>query len=415
MDMSAHIVSTGDEVLTGKVVDANAAYIADQLTMAGIAVVRHTCVGDDLETLADTFREAGAQAEVVVVTGGLGPTSDDLTAEAAALATGQPLVFDTRAFEGIVAFFEGRGFPMRAGNKKQAYFPNTAQFLPNPVGTAPGFCMVIGKALCFFLPGVPLEMRRMMDEQVLPEILRRRGNGVVRPVPSIITTFGLPESEAGERLQDFSTLFPDLRLGFQVKFPEVWVKIYPGARLHETIEPRMEEAGNWVQDRLGRRVLSSDGQSMPAVIGTLLRKRGETLAVAESCTGGLVAHLLTEVAGSSDYFLFSAITYANQAKISVLNVSAKTLEANGAVAEQTAAEMAVGARTVSGATWAIATTGIAGPGGGSPEKPVGTVCVAIAGPLGVSTRRRVFPFADRSMNKQMFAVSALDMLRRILC
>ncbi len=229
-----------------------------------------------------------------------------------------------------------------------------------------------------------------------------------------ISVFGLSELATGEHLTEFKQLFPQFKLGFRTKFPEVRVIFYADRPNIDKSEDLLENAVQWVCQRLGKYVFSDTGQSMEQVVGMLLREKNATLAAAESCTGGLIAHLLTNVPGSSDYFLFSAVTYANQAKMKILEVKAETLERHGAVSEQTVGEMARGARNMLGATYGLATSGIAGPGGGTEDKPVGMVCVGLATPVSVTEHRFTFTHRSRKMNKHIFAVTALDLLRKEL-
>jgi len=229
-----------------------------------------------------------------------------------------------------------------------------------------------------------------------------------------ISTFGLTESVTGDLVADLIHDFPEIKLGLRAKFPEIHVKLYLNGEDLALMQDRLAAAAQWVLKRLGSHVLSSQGESMQAVVGELLRQHQATLAVAESCTGGRIANWLTDVPGSSDYFIFSGVTYANTAKTNILGVSPELLDQHGAVHEETAKAMAAGARHVSQATYGLATTGIAGPGGGSPEKPVGTVCVALATPEQVVVRQLFFPFGKRGMNKTIFAMAALDMLRKEL-
>ena len=412
--MQAEILATGDEIRSGALVDSNSAYIAEKLEAMGIAVTRHICVGDHMDTLVATFMEIAERADICVATGGLGPTSDDLTAEAAAKAAGQPQVLDPHALADIEQFFKERQRKMTDSNKKQAMLPRTAQAIYNPIGTAPGFSLQIGKCCFFFLPGVPPEMKRMLSRDVLPRIQKIPGANQGHCLVRSISTFGLTESVTGELLADLNHDFPEIKLGLRAKFPEIQVKLYLNGEDLVWMQNRLEAATQWVQKKLDTHVLSTQGDSMQTVIGDLLRQRQATLAVAESCTGGRIANWLTDVAGSSDYFVFSGVTYANAAKSSVLDVSPDLLAQYGAVHEETAKAMAAGARRVAGATYGLATTGIAGPGGGTPEKPVGTVCIALASPEYVVGRRLFFPFGKRNMNKTIFAMAALDMLRKEL-
>ncbi|MBI9083804.1 MAG: CinA family nicotinamide mononucleotide deamidase-related protein [Desulfobacterales bacterium] len=412
--MIAEILSTGEEIRCGAVVDTNAAHIARRLEEMGVAVRRHLCVGDGLDAISRALAEMGTRADLVVVTGGLGPTQDDRTAQAAAAAAGVACTMNTAALDAMEAFFNNRGRPMTDANRKQARLPQGADWLANPVGTAPGFRLTMGECRFYFLPGVPREMRRMLETAVLPDLEKRLGQPRSVGRTRTLVTFGLTESATGEQLDGFGSLFPDLGIGFQIRFPEILVRIHGRDGSADRLESRLDEAARWACDRLGERVVSLTGASMAEVVGGLLRGHGATLAMAESCTGGLMAHWLTEVPGSSDYFRFSGVVYANAAKTAVLGVPETILARFGAVSQETARTMAEGARRVAGTDWGLATTGIAGPGGGSAEKPVGTVCIGLAGPHGVDAFRHHFPFGDRDMNKRVFAVTALDRLRRSL-
>jgi nicotinamide-nucleotide amidase len=356
----------------------------------------------------------GRRADVAVITGGLGPTPDDRTAEAAARAAGVELEVNPQALASIQAFFDQRQRLFSESNRKQALLPRGAVCIPNPVGTAPGFILAIGRCKCFFLPGVPREMRHLLSEAVMPLLYRLAPNGKGAPQHLLITTFGLPEAAVGEELSDFTAAFPRITWGLRAVFPEIHIRLRLPADVPGQGAPAAADAVAWIRRRLGARLLSPAGKSMSEVVGDLLRQRGATVAVAESCTGGLVAHLLTDVPGSSDYFLFSGVTYANSAKIQVLGVSSQTIARYGAVHEDTARQMAEGARRVAGADFGLSTTGIAGPDGGTPGKPVGTVCIGIADGSVSEGRRLQFTFGDRRLNKKIFAVTALDLLRRKL-
>lgn len=415
--MNAEILSTGDEIRTGTLVDTNSAYIAQELEGMGVRVGRHLTVGDDLTELVGVLQEIGSRADIAVVTGGLGPTSDDLSAEAAACAAGVPLVLDPEALRQIEAFFDRIARPMGGNNRKQALLPESSVRIDNPIGSAPGFHLLIGKCRCFFLPGVPMEMKRMLRQSVLPTIDTLLGFGE-RPIRLVTTlsSFGYGESMTAEKLTGFEEIFPDIRLGYRAKFPEVQIKLYLEGTDRPSLEARSLEAAGWVKERMEGRVFSDRGESMQEVIGRLLVERGATLAVAESCTGGLISHWITNVAGSSRYFLSGAVSYANEAKTSLLGVSPETLFRHGAVSEPVVREMAEGALRMSGADYGLATSGIAGPDGGTTEKPVGLVWIGVSTPKhGTSTRSFRFRYANREANKQMFAMTALEMLRRTLC
>ncbi len=412
--MQAEILSTGDEVRTGAVIDSNAAHIAARLEQVGIHVGRHHCIGDDPAQIAALLTEMAQRADVVVVTGGLGPTQDDVTAEAAARAAGVELWQDPEALESVKLFFRKLKRGMSPSNRKQAMMPTGAQCLPNNHGTAPGFMLTIDDCRFYFMPGVPAEMKHMLDESVIPDILQSaRGARAIHQI-RVLTSFGLPESMVGERLAGCEVRFPTLRLGLRARFPYIDVRLYGHDENEDRLNDILDEAAAWVKRQLGSKVLAETESDLSSIIGRLLRERQATLAVAESCTGGLIGSLLTDTAGSSDYFLYSAVTYANAAKIAVLGVDEDTIAQHGAVDEQVVRQMAEGARRVAGATYAIATSGIAGPDGGSEEKPVGTVCIGLATPERSAGYRFHFGYGNRRMKKMMFATTALDMLRREL-
>ncbi len=412
--MKAELLATGDEIRTGALVDSNSAYLAEHLEHRGVSVVRHSSVGDDLGDLAAIIAEIGARADIAVVTGGLGPTVDDRSAEAAARAADVELKLDDQALANIEAFFRKLGRPCSESNRKQALIPSGAECLPNAAGTAPGFSLLIGRCTFFFLPGVPHEMKKMFSEQVLVKVDALLGEQHRYHQTRTLSTFGLPESVVGEKVAGVESVFPDVTLGLRAKFPEIQVKLYHQGRDQQTGIDLLESAAQWVSQQLGPHIFSVEGAPMAAEVGKLLVSGKATLAVAESCTGGLVANWLTNTPGSSDYFLLSAVTYDNQAKVNLLGVSPDTLANHGAVHEQVAAQMARGARRVGGADYGLATTGIAGPSGGSQEKPVGTVCIAVASDEATVARRHQFSFGRRLMNKRIFAMAALDTLRRVL-
>lgn len=412
--MIAEIMATGEEIRSGAVIDSNSAYIAAKLEENGVAVARHTCVGDDLGLLTAAFCEIGDRADIAVVTGGLGPTADDLTAEAAARAHGVELALNSSALQSVENFFKARRREINPASRKQAFLPAGAECLQNPIGTAPGFHLQIGQCLFYFLPGVPAEMRRMLSDSVLPQLIERMGEQRRFHRTRTLSTFGLTESQTAEQLDGLEKAFPQISLGLQIRFPAIQVKLYARGSDDRQLNDDLDEAVRWVVKNMGDKVFSQQGDPMEEIVGHLLRTKQATLALAESCTGGLIADMLTNVPGSSDYFLFSGTTYSNQAKIDILKISEVTISTHGAVHEETAAEMARGARSVSEATYGLATSGIAGPTGGTAEKPVGTVCIGLATPDRTVGHRFHFWSGSRKMNKQIFAMAALDVLRREL-
>jgi nicotinamide-nucleotide amidase len=412
--MRAEILATGEEIRSGALVDSNSAHIARRLEEAGATVARIHAVGDDAAELAAVMREIGGRSEIAVVTGGLGPTVDDLTAAAAAAAAGCGLELSPAALESIEDFYRTQGRPMPASARRQALLPASAEPLVNRVGTAPGFVRTIGRCRFFFLPGVPREMRVLLDEHVLPRVGAALGGGRVFLGRRTLRCFGITESLADERLAGLAARFPSVRLGLRADFPEIQITLSAAAPDPPALARRLAEAAAWSAERLGDLVFSDAGETMAAAVGRLLRERGASLAVAESCTGGLIAHELTEVPGSSDYFRLSVVAYANAAKTRLLAVPAETIARFGAVSPETAREMAAGVKRLGEATHAVATSGIAGPGGGSPDKPVGTLCIGLASPGGAWGRRLGLRPADRSAAKRLFAMQALDLLRREL-
>ncbi len=411
--MIVEILSTGDEIRSGAVADTNAAHIARALEEAGISVIRHGCVGDDKPVLTRIIEEISHRADIALVTGGLGPTMDDITAKAAADAAGVELLPDEKALEMIESFFKFRKKRASPSNKKQALLPDGSVPIYNPVGTAPGFFLKINQCTFFFMPGVPFEMKKMLKDAVIPKIIDLMGTTSIYSVKTI-STYGLPESEVNERCRKFASAFPGLTLGLRAVFPEIHVKLYGHDENPDSLSRKMDDAIQWIRDRMGIYLLSSEGHSMETVVGRLLTERRQTLAVAESCTGGLISNRLTNVAGSSGYFLFSGVTYSNESKTRVLGVSARDLKKFGAVHEKIAEQMARGARSIAGADWGISTTGIAGPDGGTDDKPVGTVCIGISSPHEDKGMRYYLPFGHRLRNKEIFAVTAMDVLRRAL-
>ena len=406
--MSAVVLTVGTELTRGELVNTNAAFLAAELTALGFEVLEETCVDDDRARIIATLERLGRAAAVIVCTGGLGPTTDDLTTEAVATALGVPLVRDDASLEHIRRRFEKLGRPMSESNAKQANFPSGADVLVNPIGTAPGFSVRIGKALAFFMPGVPREMKRMFEEQVTPRIRSLSPNDAhqIR-----LRTFGLPESVVGERLAGVEGAFPGVTIGYRAHFPEIEVKVLARATSNAAAREACETATAEVQKRLADVIYGEAEDTFAGVVGRILRQHGLTLAIAESCTGGLVGHMLTREPGASDFLLLDAVTYANSAKTAVLGVDEDIMRAHGAVSGEVAAAMAEGARRVSGAAIGLSLTGIAGPSGGSDDKPVGTVHIAVAGDRGTELFQRVFP-GDRVQIQTLAAYAGLASVKK---
>ena len=406
--MTVAVLSIGTELTRGELVNTNAAWLADALTELGFEVTEESMVDDHAPRIQAALRRLSVTHGVIVCTGGLGPTTDDLTTAAVASMMGKRLVRDEASIEHMKRRFEKLGRPLLASNEKQADFPEGAEILANPIGTAPGFRVVIGEAQVFFMPGVPREIKKMFEEQITPKLRPLAPNDTVQ---TRLRTFGMPESAVGEKLAGIEDAFPGVIIGYRAHFPEIEVKVLAKGARFDDAHALCEAATKEVRARLGDIVYGDGNDTFAGVVGRVLRTRGLTLALAESCTGGLVGHLITREPGASDFLLLDAVTYANSAKTQVLGVDEDVLRAHGAVSAEVAIAMAEGARRVSGASVALSLTGIAGPTGGSDAKPVGTVHMAVAGERGTEHVHRVFPY-DREMIQTVAAYTGLLALRR---
>jgi len=407
--MTAAVLSIGTELTRGELVNTNASWLGEELTRLGFDVSEHVTVDDDLERIVTIIQRFSETHRVVVATGGLGPTSDDLTTAAAARAAGVGLRRDEGVVDGIRQKFSAFGRVMPESNAKQGDFPEGADVLPNPVGTAPGFAMTLGRARFFFLPGVPREMKQIYRDSILGEIapLAERRTHQVH-----IRTFGMTESGVAQALRHLEREHPGLTLGYRAHFPEIEVKVHVRADSQQLAEERANAIAAEARMVLGDAVFGGRSDSFAEVVGSALRDKGKTLAVAESCTGGQVGEMLTRAPGASDYLLLDAVVYSNLAKERVLGVNEEVLRAHGAVSAETAAAMAEGALRVAGADIAVSITGIAGPGGGTDDKPVGTVWFGLArkGEPTV-TRHRMLPW-ERGRVQTISAYIALELVRR---
>ncbi|BDV44699.1 CinA-like protein [Geotalea uraniireducens] len=410
--MKAALLSIGDELLLGETVDTNAAVIAGRLYGVGVAVRRQLTVGDDEEAIAEALDSLAAEHQLVIATGGLGPTDDDVTARAAAQASGRRLVLHEEALARLQDFFARRGREMHPANERQCLLPARVTLVPNPTGTASGFQLLHRDCLLIFLPGVPGEMVRMLEETVLPLVLARRDESrVVRTRQ--LTLFGVSEAEIGARLTGLTVARPGLGVAYCVDYPLVQVRLRGEGDGSEAVQRLLDGAAAEVRERLGEHIVAEDGESIDLAVARLFREKRVSLALAESCTGGLIAKRITDVAGSSAYFLLGAVTYANGAKVRLLDVPEELLAAKGAVSAEVAMAMAKGARRLAGSDLALAVTGIAGPEGGDAVKPVGTVFIALADRAGCTSKEYRFS-GSRDQIRTVTAVTALDWLRRRL-
>jgi nicotinamide-nucleotide amidase len=408
----AAILCIGTELTRGELVNTNASWLADRLTTEGFEVEEIETIADDRATIVETLRRLGARHRVVVSTGGLGPTTDDLTSACAAEAAGVALARHEASLEAIRRRFSMLGREMSPSNEKQADFPEGSEVLPNPVGTAPGFRLSLGGADLFFTPGVPVEMKRMFDEQILPRIAARAPNDSHQ---NHLKTFGQTESKIGELLSGVEAAFTGeagkVTIGYRAHFPEIEVKIHARSRSKQEAHALADAATREVKARIGEWVYGEGANdSFAAAVSRALRQRGLTLAIAESCTGGLVGHLLTGIAGSSEFLLLDAVVYSNSAKSTVLGIDPELVRAHGAVSAECAAAMAEGARRVGGSDLAVSITGIAGPTGGSDTKPVGLVYFALASSDGETVSREHRFTGDRARVQTIAAYTALAMV-----
>jgi nicotinamide-nucleotide amidase len=410
VNRTAELIFTGDELLRGDIVNTNQSYLGQRLLDLGIFPKRSLCVADDFDAIVAAIKESIArEPEVLVLSGGLGPTEDDLTREATADALQRPLQLHEGLLEQIRERFASRGYRMGDSNRKQALLPRGAVALPI-AGTAPGFYLEQGPTLVVALPGVPWELTEMWEGTVEPLIRGRAASGLGHAVRRI-RTFGIGESMAAERLAGLDWRGADVDIGTRANIDGLTI-ILRGPDSPEG-RRRLDEVQELVCSILGERVFSVDGPGLPEITGDLLRRAGLTVAVAESCTAGLVGKRLTDVPGSSDYFVGGVAAYADRIKREVLGVPAALLAEHGAVSEETAVAMAEGVLRLMGSDCALSTTGVAGPGGGTEEKPVGLVFVGCV-VEGVAQVERLRLFGRRDQIRERAALSALDLLRRRL-
>jgi len=405
--MNAVVFSIGTELVRGLRRDTHAADIARAVTALGIDVVRHETLDDDAVAVAAAFRRAAGEADAVIATGGLGPTRDDCTRHGLARAMDAALAEHPDAVAHLEAWAEGRGRSVGASNRVQTLLPEGTEPLPNPLGTAVGIAARLGRAQVFCLPGVPGEMRAILTGSVLPR-LRQAAPGRVTRVRTV-RTFGLAESEVGERLADLMAAGRPTRLGTACHAGVIDVHVHASGPPEE-VDRLLDSGAAAVRERLGGAVFGEGEQTMEATVADLLREAGATVALAESCTGGLVAAKLVAVSGMSEHLLEAVVAYGNTSKVQTLGVPESLMAEHGAVSEPVARAMAEGARDRAGADLALAVTGIAGPGGGTPEKPVGTVWFALADEGGTEAVCECLP-GDRALVRERAALYALNLLR----
>jgi nicotinamide-nucleotide amidase len=408
----AELLTIGDEILFGQTTNTNAQWMSDALDKIGIKVVRQTTIGDVAEDILHAFKEAEARADIVLITGGLGPTKDDITKKLLADYFDSKMAWHDETLVHLEQLFDSRGRQMNEINKKQALQPEKCTVLKNPVGTAPGMWFERNGKVFVSMPGVPYEMKRIMTDSVLPQLHDFFDTPII--YHKSIKTAAIPESTLAMRLEEWELALPKhIKLAYLPSFGEVRLRLTASGQDKEELIREVEIEIEKAKEILGKDIYGYDQDKLTSVIGSLLKKQNKTIATAESCTGGLVAHHFTEIAGCSAYFSGSVVAYSNAVKISQLNVKEETLKDFGAVSEETAKQMAEGVRKALGTSVGIATTGIAGPEGGTAEKPVGTIWIAYSDEK-ETVAKKLQLTKNRHININLTTTIVLEMARRKL-
>jgi nicotinamide-nucleotide amidase len=409
--LTAEIIAIGSELLAPDRTDTNSLWLTEQLNRLGIEVKLKTIVGDDDARLEETIKDAAKRSKVVITTGGLGPTEDDITRKITARALGRRLLLDENVLEEIRVRFQSFGVAMPERNSRQAMVIEDAEVLPNPNGTAPGMFIDHNGTAVVLLPGPPREMRPMFENHVSQRLASRAGS--LRLVRRMLRVAGMGESAVDEKIAPVYTQYDNPVTTILFNQSEIEIHLTARGRTEKEAEALLDRLSAQLEERLGNAVFSFAGEKMEEVVGLKLSVGGYTVAVAESCTGGLLAQRLTEVPGSSKYFIEGVVAYANDAKTRTLGVEPMLLLEHGAVSAPVAEAMAEGIRQRAGTDFGLSTTGIAGPGGGTAEKPVGTVFIALAHESGTEHRKLNLP-GDRQLVRWRASQAALDLLRRRL-
>ncbi len=411
--MNAHIITIGDEILIGQVLNTNAAFIGKELVEHNINVTRTSVVGDSENEIVGEFKKVFETNDVIISTGGLGPTHDDITRKCIVNFFNTELIQNEEVLGDINALFQKRGRKMTRVNEGQALVPKIATVIRNSLGTAPGVWIEKDDKIFIAMPGVPFEMIEMMNTYVIPKLTERLGESESITRRKTLQTTGIPESTLFERLGDLNELLGDAKLAFLPSQFGVRLRITVEAKTEDEATNKISEVEQKMRSKAGRFIFGKDDELLEEVIGRILKERGLTLAVAESCTGGLISNMLTNISGSSAYFERDIVSYSNAAKVEILKVNEDTIADHGAVSIEVARQMAEGVKSISGTDLGLSTTGIMGPTGATADKPVGLVYVGICDDK-VCTAKE-FQFGDdRILNKQRAAQAALDMLRRHL-
>jgi len=407
--MKAEIITIGDELLIGQTIDTNSAWMGQVLSSLGFDIIRKTAVHDKREDIIGILSDSSSRSDLVLITGGLGPTSDDITKQTLCEYFNTRLIVDKLVLEMVESMMAKRGFPMNENNRKQAEVPESCKVLTNAAGTAPGMWFEKDGKVFVSLPGVPHEMRYIMTSHVIPELRTRFTSQVI--IHKNIMTFGTPEARLAEILTGFEAGLPEcIRLAYLPAAGIIKLRLTATGSDRKVIEQAMDEQLKKLYETIPQYIYGEDEETLEMAVGRLLREKNLTLCTAESCTGGKIAQLITSVPGCSDYCRGSVVAYSNDIKTGILGVDPVLIEKNGAVSEEIAKAMAEGARRIMKTDFALATTGIAGPAGGSELKPVGTLWIAISGRSGCAAERHVFT-SDRATNITRFAFVALNRLR----
>lgn len=410
--MKAEIITIGDEILIGQIVDTNSAWMAEQLNLAGIEVYQITSVHDDRNHIMQALASAEQQVDVVLITGGLGPTKDDITKYALCEYFDTKLVFHEPTFEVIRERFKNRGIDFNKLNRDQALVPESCTVIPNAEGTAPCMWFERNDTIFVSMPGVPFEMKGLMSHEVLPRLLTSGKLKVI--VHKTVLTQGVPESMLAIRIEEWeNNLPPFIRLAYLPNPTSVRLRLTAIGTDAQLLRQEIDRQVGLLQLLLPTEIFGYDSETMADSVSRLLKAKKQVLAVAESCTGGYISHLLTLIPGASEWYAGGITAYGNSVKTNLLGVHPETLLQYGAVSENTAKEMALGVKEALKSDYAIATTGIAGPDGGTPDKPVGTIWISVAGPTKLIAQKYVFG-NNRERNIMRSAQTALQMLRRLI-
>ena len=406
--MNCEIITIGDELLIGQVIDTNSAWMAEQLNQVGIRVAQITSISDQREHILTTLKEAAARADLIFMTGGLGPTRDDITKTTLCEYFNTHLVFNEDAFDNIKRIFKTRGFRLTELNRAQAEVPENCTMLLNINGTAPGMWFEKEEKIYISMPGVPFEMKALMTDNILPRLAHFSPTSIRHRT---ILTQGVGESFLAAQIETWETALPPfIKLAYLPQPGIVRLRLTASGTDKTLLEQTLTEETNKLYALIPQYIFGEGEDTLELIVGRLLKKHNYTMATAESCTGGYIAHLITSIPGSSAYFKGSVVAYANEIKEQILGVSPQTIEKNGAVSAETVFEMAAGIIKQFNTDCAIAVSGIAGPDGGTEEKPVGTIWICVLTRGGAETRK--FTFGDhRGRNIRRTAMAALDMLR----